>query len=610
MGKMRALGWIAMAGCSVGAPPGFSSGDHWTFPLVGPLEDGLLITPATVKGHGPYLFAIDPDANISAVDKQIVDDADLRTSAGPRIIDETEHGQTRLYAELLGLQVAGLKVERRSVLLFPVGYYDTEQRHINGILGRDVIADSLVFGFDRDQGVAMLSTGAAFTAPPDAIAIAYEELSGDSGEVSGKYPEGRIGMRGTGQHGGFVEPYGDNVPSRINESDRQGLVRNDVLPVPRRLATAQIGGAKLRMHLDLGAKVSQLPESRWSGAHLTQVDTRIRLVDEAASVRYVTHVGVAAEVTAGPVKAQRVTFAPFIDQRFPDRTIDGALGLDFFRGYAVYANWHKQTYYLKPRGDAAAAATARLGRWGAALPACPDPGCVTARLVTVDGGPVVELTRDREASDRGLEVVLAATPPAGASVASLIVELPRGVDRYSGPLGRDYANAHLQVVDVAPFPRACPGEGGCVFVVGDVVDAAAEALPEAARQQPSLPAAPPPDARPADPASADARPAEAPAEPPRNVPLDKLHRLSGDAAIPPNVDVRRAAGDRTLATAIVRLCLAPDGSVESTRVLKSSGVPVYDDQLQSTIRSSWKFSPVDPDKPGRVCTSVTFATPH
>ena len=88
----------------------------------------------------------------------------------PLIIDETEHGQTRLYAELLGLQVAGLKVERRSVLLFPVGYYDTEQRHINGILGRDVIADSLVFGFDRDQGVAMLSTSAAFTAPPDAIA--------------------------------------------------------------------------------------------------------------------------------------------------------------------------------------------------------------------------------------------------------------------------------------------------------------------------------------------------------------------------------------------------------------------------------------------------------
>src|SRR5438552_10541152 len=37
---------LVLAGCSVGAPSGFSGGDHWTFPLVGPLEDGLLITPA------------------------------------------------------------------------------------------------------------------------------------------------------------------------------------------------------------------------------------------------------------------------------------------------------------------------------------------------------------------------------------------------------------------------------------------------------------------------------------------------------------------------------------------------------------------------------------
>src|SRR4051812_1080712 len=41
---------IALAGCTVGAPPGFSGGDRWTFPLVGPLEDGLLVTPVSVHG--------------------------------------------------------------------------------------------------------------------------------------------------------------------------------------------------------------------------------------------------------------------------------------------------------------------------------------------------------------------------------------------------------------------------------------------------------------------------------------------------------------------------------------------------------------------------------
>ena len=576
VGTTRALGLIAMAGCSVGAPPGFSSGDHWTFPLVGPLEDGLLVTPATVKGHGPYLFAIDPDANMSAVDKEIVDRADLRTSAGPRIIDETEQGQTRLYAELIGLQVAGLEIDRRSVLLFPVGYYDTEGRHISGILGRDVIADSLVFGFDRDQGIATLSTSGAFTPPPDAIAIGYEDLSGDSGEVSGKYPAGTIVVRGapSGGRAGVVDPYGNNVPSRINESERQGLIRNDVLPVPRRLATAQIGEAKLRMHLDLGAPVSQLPESSWSRMQLAPAETRIRLVDEAASVRYVTKVAVAGEVTLGPLKAQQVAFAPFIDKRFPDRTIDGVLGLDFFRGYAVYANWHKQTYYLRPRGDAAATLTARLGRWGAALPACPHPGCVAVRVVTADDGSLaLEVVRDREAGDRGLEVLLAAVPAAGTTVASLIVELPRGVDRLANPLSAEHAGAGFQVADVAPFPRACPGEGGCVFLVGGTW------VSVGGMQHPT-----------------------------RNVMIDKLHRLTGDAAIPPSADI--AAAEVRPATAIVRLCLAPDGSVESTRVVKSSGVAAYDDQLQRVIRSTWRFSPVDPDKPGHVCTSATFATPH
>jgi hypothetical protein len=64
----RALAGIIVAGCSAVAPSGFSQGEHWTFPLVGPLENGLLVTPVSIHGHGPSLFAIDPDADVSAVD--------------------------------------------------------------------------------------------------------------------------------------------------------------------------------------------------------------------------------------------------------------------------------------------------------------------------------------------------------------------------------------------------------------------------------------------------------------------------------------------------------------------------------------------------------------
>src|SRR5262245_26906606 len=162
---------LLAAGCAVGTPAGFSAGDHWAFPLVGPLEDGLLFTPATVHGHGPYLFAIDPDANISEIDQQVAEEAGLRLGVGPHRIDETNTGQTRVYAELIDLKVAGLTIERRDAMVFPTGLYDTEGRRVQGILGRDALAESLVFGFDRDHGIATLSTVKAFAEQPESVAL-------------------------------------------------------------------------------------------------------------------------------------------------------------------------------------------------------------------------------------------------------------------------------------------------------------------------------------------------------------------------------------------------------------------------------------------------------
>src|SRR4029079_16280601 len=98
-------------------------------------------------------------------------------------------------------------------LCSPAGFYAPEARHISGILGRDVIADSLVFGFDRDQGVATLSTTKAFTPPPDAIAISYKEMSGGSDTVAGAAGGGALVARGAGGRGAAVDP-GANVPSR------------------------------------------------------------------------------------------------------------------------------------------------------------------------------------------------------------------------------------------------------------------------------------------------------------------------------------------------------------------------------------------------------------
>lgn len=560
----RALVWLFAAGCSVGTPVGFSGGDHWAFPLVGPLEDGLLVTPAMVRGHGPYLFAIDPDANISELDKSIVEEAGLRIGVGPHRIAESDTGETRVYAEMLDLRLATLTVERRDVMVFPDGMYDTDRRHIRGVIGRDVIADSMVFGFDRDHGVATLSTVKAFTPPPESLAIHYETLSSASSAfVTNVAPE-QAAAQGQGQLG---------VPA------------SDVIPVPRRLISAQIGGLRASMHLDLGAALSQLVETKWAAAGLTRVDAKLRLVDETATERTINAVGIAPEVSAGGAKTFQITFAPYVDRRF-GANVDGALGLDFFRPYDVYANWDSKTYFLKLRTDFESSALSRFGRWGAAIPACAHAGCVTAEIAADDSAKLT-VTRDPASLRQSLEVFLGVTPATGRTAAALVVELPVGAASVEQVLAPDYAHATVAVLDVSPFARSCPGDGGCVLQVGAT-----------STHREALAGEPGPDGAPG------AEPPGAP-PPPRSVPLEKLHRVAGDPAIPPSDAARASAAGKPIAVAIVRLCLGPDGKVLSTKLVKPSGLAAYDDQLQATIKTTWAFAP-DDAAAGPVCTTATF----
>jgi len=550
--KACAIVWPLIAGCAVGAPPGFSSGDRWVFPLVGPLEEGLLITPVSINGHGPYLFAFDPDANITAIDKQVVEESGLRVGSGPHRIDETDTGQVRVYAEMLDLKVANLTIDRRDAMIFPVGLYDTEGRHLNGVLGRDVIADSLVFGFDRDHGIATLSTQGVFRPPPDAEAVTYQAVSSRSSA--------------------FVS----NVAVE-QAAARSGADLPDVTPVPRRLASARIGEGRFAMHLDLGAAVSQLPEVSWTRARLTPASIRLRLVDEAATSREVTRAAI-GEVAVGKLTTASVTFVPFVERRFATEGVDGALGLDFFRPFAVYANWDKTTYYVKPRGAVAATTTSRLARWGADVPTCPHPGCITAEVAAGDAGWTLRVVRDAQATNHALEVFLGVTPGPGRSAPGLVVELPSETATLSAALSAEYAGAALTVLDVSPFPRVCPGDGGCVLEVGT-------------------------------PAMRSAEPGPMGPPPPRNFPIDKLVRVTGDPAIPPNADVQNAANGKPIGATIVKLCLTAEGRVESTKLVKSSGVAAYDEQVQATIKATWAFEPVTTDgNPGPVCTSVTFFT--
>lgn len=403
-------------------------------PLVGPLEDGLLLVPAMVNEQGPYLFAVDSDAHVSIIDKDVFDETHMRIGEGPKMLDESDTQQVRFYGEVLKWQLGTLTVEGpKAAQIVPAHTFDADGRRIHGVLGRDIIADSLVVSFDRDVGTLTLSTQGAFKPPPTATVLTFSELL-----------------------------------SRSNA---------DVLPVPRKLITATINGQRHAMHIDLGMTSSQLRARSWQKDGLQEQPVQIGVVDEVGMIHQVTQKAVAASVSVGGVTTKDVLFLPYQDKRWPDQDLEGTLGLSFFRPYAVSVNWDKSKLYLTPRkDDTSTKVVARLGRWQSKiLGSCPNVGCVKAALIDpLAGKPpeqmpaqhpglVASFTRDASAIKLPLEVLIAVTPaPGKPRLKWLVVNLPAGAERAMTHLPGDYAGATLTVIDASPFPRTCPADGGCV----------------------------------------------------------------------------------------------------------------------------------------------------
>jgi hypothetical protein len=449
-----ALGALVLGGCAVGAPTGFSTGDHWTAPLVGSLENGVLLVPVYVGQAGPYLFAIDPDAKVSIVDDKVVKEAGLRSGEGPRLDDELDHQNPHFFAEVLQLQVGTLTVQNKSALIVKTDAYDVDGRAVDGVLGRDVIADSLVFGFDRDAGLVTLLTQEAWKkqAPAAGDVPVHYDLLSDRNRTE------LVGSKNSHMGGG----------------NGQDL---DVLPVSRRLASAMIDGARYVVHLDFGAKASQLRERSWAAAKIEATPAQGMLIDETGTGRNIDKIGKAAEVTLGTLSVPNVVLAPYVDARWREQDIEGALGLDFWKPYTIWADWNAQTIHVVPRHEVDP--RARIGRWQLRqFAACATPACITSTVIdplahlapdaprpAQNPGIVVSFARDRATANIPLEALVAVKGADGAEKERLIVSLPAKADRTMTHLPGEFAGATLTVLDISPFPRACPAEGGCVDVL-------------------------------------------------------------------------------------------------------------------------------------------------
>ncbi len=434
----RALGAMILGalvtGCTVGAPPGFSSGDSWSFPLVGPLEDGPLLVPVMINDTGPYLFLLDPDAPMTSIDEALAAKLDLIGGLGGRLSDETDTERPVRVAEFSSLTLGSLTVRRRLVALHRNGAFAAAGRPLQGIIGRNILAESLVFAFDRDAGMGYLATRDVFTAPAGATAVPFRDIA---------------------------------LGSQVG----------DVNGATRRLVKATINGTSYDVHVDLGGYQSQLRASLWPQARLTPLPYRATLVDELGTTRSVDKAGIANQIAVGGASGMGVLMVPYGDLRTDPEAVDGTVGLNFFAPYAVWADWSGRTIYVRPRETDEDKVALRLSRWASReLIACRQPACVVKAAVagppppppgSEDEPPPVDLEVTRDASVEGLayEVTLDATGADGRALGlpRLIATFPRGVTTIRQKVSPMFAGATLRVVDVSPFVRPCPTAAGCVL---------------------------------------------------------------------------------------------------------------------------------------------------
>ena len=404
---------LSLTACAFGAPPGFSQGDTWTFPLVEPQNGGRLLTPVTIEGKGPYLFAIDPDAPQTTVDPDVLVNTEFRVWQGPRRLDEQDTTHPTFYTRITHLQAGDLTVSLLLVAEAEAHAFDSDGRRIYGILGRDVIADSLVFGFDRDKGIAWLQTQEAFHPPVGAQTVEFRKV--------------------------HDEPILD----------------------PRELLATNIDGHRFDLHLDLGEAVSQLYPKQWAAAELSPLDWHLVMTDETGTHREIDHLGIAQQVAAQGVTRDHVAFARYDDRRFLYNIYDGTLGLDFFRPFDVAVNWHTTKVYVTPRAEVPLAQ--RLARWS--FPTCGEAGCfqLSLALSADKAAPTVRVTRD-PAVQGEVAVIVKATGATGTPLPAFEAAFPAGVNQMSADLDSMYAGARLEISDASPFVRKCTNPAGCIII--------------------------------------------------------------------------------------------------------------------------------------------------
>ncbi len=343
MRAILCLMWV-LGGCAVGAPPGFSKGDSWGFPLVAPLEDDVLLVPVHVENRAEaVLFMIDPDSALSSIDSALQNELKPYSRQVPHQLNERDQRVPVFVAELKRIRVGELEIENIRVRVHKVGTFWAGGRRVRGILGRDVLADSLLLSIDRDRGVGILATQGGISPPRQAHEINFRSY------------------------------------------------------FHRRIAKVRVNGRhELDMHLDLGARTTMLWAEQIQKAGMPKLNVRAELQDEYGTTWTESSGGLAAMVETGGARVDAIVVLPYGDLRVEKGDLDGALGQNFLSRFNVIANWHEHKFWLRKRTtDLIGTAPERLRRWGKAFEGCTRAACVKVELLRGDAAPGRRLHRAR-----------------------------------------------------------------------------------------------------------------------------------------------------------------------------------------------------------------------
>lgn len=361
---LLALSLAFVAACVVGSPPGFSSGDNWEVPLVAPLENDSLLVPVSINGEGPFLFMIDPDSEVSSVESSL--QAGLKLYAGRSAAQKQNENDNLIriiIAEIPKMTLGSLSVRNLRVRVHADGAFWSGGRRVRGIIGKDIIADSLIYSFNRDRGVMYIGTQGHLPAPEGAKAISFSQSYGNHRRYLSKF--------------------------KLNHKHT------------------------VSMHLDLGARTTLLWSKLIDKYKFPKIPVSADLVDEFGTTRHVDSGTIVGIVESGGNESNGVLMLPYGDKRLEPEDLDGVIGQNFWSKFNVVVNWHHKKFYMTPRSrDLAAHATERLERWGSQLKDCATPACMTVTMTEVQPQPIVH-----DASTPSMTAVPStefAAPPEGA----------------------------------------------------------------------------------------------------------------------------------------------------------------------------------------------------